>query len=115
MEENKFYKRKILELLQTRYGKEIRDFKLIKLSLNHISEIIPINNFKIIDEQMINEENSIFISSNFLDEFLFFKNGKKPILIEKKRSNSEYIYISNKDLNLELIIMSNGNKYYALI
>jgi hypothetical protein len=115
MEENKFYKRKILELLQTRYGKEIRDFKLIKLSLNHISEIIPINNFKIIDEQIINEENSIFISSNFLDEFIFFKSGKKPILIEKKRNCPEYIYISIKDLNLELIIMSNGNQYYALI
>jgi len=115
MEENKFYKRKILELFQTRYGKEIKDFKVIKLSLNHISEIIPVNNFKIIDEQMINEENSIFIGSHFLDEFLFFKNGKKPILIEKKRSNLEYIYISTKDLNLELIIMSNGNQYYALI
>ena len=115
MEENKFYKRKILELFQTRYGKEIRDFKLIKLSLNHISEIIPINNFKIIDKQIINEENSIFISSHFLDEFIFFKSGKKPILIEKKRNSPEYIYISIKDLNSELIIMSNGNQYHALI
>lgn len=115
MEENKFYKRKILELFQTRYGKEIRDYKVIKLSLNHISEIIPINNFKIIDEQIINEENSIFISSHFLDEFIFFSSGKKPILIEKKRNSSEYIYISMKNLNLELIIMSNGNQYHALI
>lgn len=108
MENNQFYKRKTIEFDDNYQNKiEILTWEFVKLNLNFISEIIPFN---------LKGKKEIIIETSLVDEFLFFKNGKKAILIEKKyKSDSFFSKFKVKDFTIETIIMNNGNRYHALL
>ena len=89
-----------LGFLPSTYYKKINFWGKVKLQNNHISEIIEFGIMKFYTDTI-----------NY-DELETFLTGRKLLLIEKEKRFKE------KDLffkiNLEKIIMSNGNSYYTI-
>ena len=92
---------------------EICEWRTLKLNMSFVSEI---------DEL---DSREYFILSDFFDELKGFISGRKVLLTEKTITNrireehadirgQNSVWYDSVNLNIKIVHMANGNKYYVL-
>lgn len=90
----------------TSLNKKIRDWGFFKFQNFHVSEIVEYKNI------------ICYVQDGFYDDFKSFYTGRKLLLVEQLKSDSSNIELeqyTSVEMNLEKIIMSNGNSYITIV